>query len=153
MGRHQVMGWGYEGRGLDELLQDAERWGVTAVVDVRLNPISRKRGLSKTALRTALEGQGVQYVHLPSLGNPKDNRAAFAETQTEAGRSARARFVDEVLSTPEADEALGFVEELQESGPVLLLCFEASERLCHRALVIDALQRRARADEERLALA
>lgn len=141
--RHSVMGWGYEGRSVDELVADARQWGVVAVVDVRLNPISRKRGLSKTALSAALNEAGVEYLHLRALGNPKDNRAGFAETTTTAGSVARQRFADEVLSTPGAAQALDLVEALRARGPVLLLCFEASERCCHRSLVLGALADRA----------
>ncbi|KZM78367.1 DUF488 family protein [Cellulosimicrobium sp. I38E] len=148
--RHGVMGWGYEGRSVDDLIADARRWGVVSVVDVRLNPISRKRGLSKTALSSALAAAGVEYVHLRALGNPKDNRAGFAETSTTEGREARGRFADEVLSTPEAREALEVIEALQARGTVLLLCFEAAERCCHRSLVLDALRARAPHDEREL---
>ncbi|PPJ18215.1 hypothetical protein C5E45_10195 [Nocardia nova] len=38
--------------------------GVATVVDVRLTPISRKPGLSKTKLSAALAEAGIRYVHL-----------------------------------------------------------------------------------------
>src|SRR5690606_38963018 len=46
---------GYEGREASELIDHLRSLDVSVVVDVRLNAISRKRGLSKTALREALE--------------------------------------------------------------------------------------------------
>ncbi|WP_435737177.1 DUF488 domain-containing protein [Cellulosimicrobium sp. PMB13] len=138
---------------MDELVSDARLGAVVAVVDVRLNPISRKRGFSKTALSTALTAGGVEYVHLRALGNPKDNRAGFAETTTSGGREARERFADEVLSTEGAREALETIEELQGRGSVMLLCFESEERCCHRSLVLEALRARADREQSELVLA
>ncbi|UKJ62871.1 DUF488 domain-containing protein [Cellulosimicrobium cellulans] len=148
--RHGVTGWGYEGRSVDELVEDALHQGVVTVVDVRLNPISRKRGLSKSALSATLAVAGVEYVHLRALGNPKDNRAGFAETSTAEGQHARHRFQAEVLATLDAQNALRTIEKLQCRGPVLLLCFEATEGCCHRALILDALRARAQHDDRQL---
>lgn len=135
-----VLGWGYEGKTVEDLLSDAKAWAVVTVVDVRLNPISRKRGFSKKGLTAELEANGIKYVHLPALGNPKDNRAGFAEVGTADGRAARERFASEVLETDEASVALATVAELSDAGTVLLLCFEAKESCCHRAQVLSALQ-------------
>lgn len=41
---------GYEGRSLDELVNELHEHRVTVLLDVRLNAISRKPGLSKTRL-------------------------------------------------------------------------------------------------------
>ncbi len=137
-----VMGWGYEGRTPADLIDDARAWGVSTVVDVRLTPLSRKAGFSKRALAAALGAAGVAYVHLPALGNPRDNRAGFADTVGEVGANARRRFVDEVIGQPPAQVALDEVAALSQSGRVILLCFEASEGTCHRQLVLDALRDR-----------
>lgn len=136
-----VMGWGYEGKSVEDLLSDAASWAVTTVVDVRLNPLSRKPGFSKRRLAAALAEQDINYVHLPELGNPKDNRAGFAEVGTDVGDAARARFNAEVLDSEGARAALRTVADLAAQGTVLLLCFEASERCCHRALLLSELRR------------
>ncbi|MDR1430587.1 MAG: DUF488 domain-containing protein, partial [Propionibacteriaceae bacterium] len=49
------------------------------LVDVRQTPISRKRGLSKTALGAALSEAGIDYIHLRELGNPRDNRDGYRQ--------------------------------------------------------------------------
>src|SRR5665647_729111 len=74
----RLYGWGYAGHSVDDLVAFAQTRGVHAVVDVRLNPVSRKRGFSKRLLAAALEDAGLAYVHLPALGNPRDNRDGFA---------------------------------------------------------------------------
>ena len=68
------MSVGYEGRSVDELVDALVEAGVSVLVDVRENAISRKRGLSKRLLAEKLEARGITYVHEPTLGNPRDNQ-------------------------------------------------------------------------------
>ncbi|UBU13075.1 DUF488 domain-containing protein [Nonomuraea gerenzanensis] len=75
--RSGVVGLGYEGRDLDDFVRDAVEMGLVSLVDVRLNPISRKPGFSRRRLSEALCEHGIGYVHAPQLGNPKWNRAGF----------------------------------------------------------------------------
>lgn len=140
--KNVIMGWGYEGRTVDELVSDCESWGSRLVVDVRLNPVSRRAGFSKRQLANRLAESQIEYLHSPALGNPRDNRAGFADTSGLDGAQARARFVDEVLSTSEADDALDAILKASQSGVVVLLCYEASERNCHRECVRQALAER-----------
>ena len=49
-----LVGVGYEGRTVEELIVQLHTLGVSRLVDVRLTPLSRKPGLSKTALGQAL---------------------------------------------------------------------------------------------------
>lgn len=126
---------GYEGRDVDELIAMLHSEGVTTLVDVRLTPISRKRGLSKSALRAALQEAGITYQHYRALGNPKDNREAFRH----GAPSAYQRF-EVVLGQPDAGEALKHVTELLDGERVALLCYERDHAQCHRSLVVDALR-------------
>ena len=125
---------GYEGRDVDSLIADLRALGVTVVADVRLNAVSRKLGFSKRSLRHHLEAAGIQYVHLPELGNPRDNRAAFRAGEC----GARDRYRD-LLRRPEAKAALDEITRIAQSGVVALLCYEADPEVCHRSLVIEAL--------------
>lgn len=134
-----ITGWGYEGRTIAELVDFTRAMGAECVVDVRLNPLSRKPGFSKRALAAALGEAGLQYLHLPELGNPKNNRAGFADAVGAAGRTARERYGTEVLSTDAAAAALDRLTDLGANGGAVLLCFEAETRHCHRAEVQRAL--------------
>jgi uncharacterized protein (DUF488 family) len=136
-----VIGIGYEGLDLEALVSRLRLRGVAAVVDVRLNPISRKPGLSKTALRERLISEGIYYEHLRALGNPRDNREGFGELEGAGAREAREKF-GELLETAAAQTAIDRVLELSEAGTVALLCFEQDETRCHRELVLSALRRR-----------
>lgn len=134
-----IIGVGYEGQTVDELVAGLQGWGVTVLVDVRLTPLSRKPGFSKKRLDATLGEAGIRYMHLPALGNPKDNRAGFADYDGDAGRAARARY-SEVLGGVDAQAAVAEVAVLAEETHVAILCFEASELHCHRKLVLDAVR-------------
>lgn len=133
-----LIGWGYEGQTIEDLLDTLQRWRIDALADVRLMPLSRKRGFSKTKLREAVEAAGVEYVHLRELGNPKDNRAGFALPGEERA-AARRRFRDDVLCESTAQEAVAALADRRDRGErVLVMCFEAEEACCHRHEVLAA---------------
>lgn len=134
----RLVGWGYEGKTIDDLIEAATLLQAHAVVDIRLNAISRKKGFSKSQLHEALEASGLRYVHLRSLGNPKNNRAGFAQPDTAEGKRAHSRYEREVLDTPAGEHALHELSDLARDGIVIVLCFESNNSQCHRHLVIEA---------------
>ncbi|MGW4367684.1 DUF488 domain-containing protein [Nocardia takedensis] len=125
---------GYEGKTVDDLVAELVAQHVRVLVDVRLTPLSRKPGLSKTKLAEALADRGIDYVHHRALGNPKDNREAFRAGEAES----RARYRD-LLDGAAASEALAQVSELLDGSVVALLCFEHDHAECHRDIVVDRL--------------
>lgn len=134
-----VIGVGYEGKDISTFLQELKAWKIDTVVDVRLNPLSRKKGFSKKALTEALADVGIRYRHLPALGNPKDNRAGFAEPGTPAAKSAGEKY----RAMLERDESIVSLKELADLAAgqrVAVLCFEASERCCHRFYVLEQVK-------------
>jgi uncharacterized protein (DUF488 family) len=128
---------GYEGITAEELIALLGEAHVEVLADVRLNPQSRKRGLSRRGLAAALEDVGIRYVHLPALGNPKDNRDGFRRGEPAAWDRYRAQF-----EAPPADDALDELTELAREHRVALLCFEHDHATCHRSLVAAELVRR-----------
>nr|WP_300142132.1 DUF488 domain-containing protein [Propionicimonas sp.] len=130
----QLVSVGYEGRSIDELVQVLLAEDVAVLVDVRLTPISRKPGLSKTALKNALRDAGIEYVHHRELGNPKWNRDGYR-----AGESTSLALYQRVLGSSEGRSALRHVTELFEGGTVALLCFERDHDHCHRHQVVKEL--------------
>ena len=141
-----LLGWGYEGRSVEDLVTDAHTWGVAVVVDVRLNAISRRKGFSKRALAERLAEAGIGYVHLRGLGNPRENRAGFANVDGPAGDHARAHYRSTVLESEPGREAL---RALAGYDSAIVLCFEAHERCCHRALVLEAVRAQQDSEEAR----
>ncbi|MFW0786181.1 DUF488 domain-containing protein [Gordonia sp. CPCC 206044] len=132
--RGTLVSVGYEGRSASDLITQLVAADVQVLVDVRLTPLSRKPGLSKTKLSAALDAVGIDYIHHRALGNPKDNRVGFRAGDPHSIDRYRA-----VLDGDAAGEALAHVVELLDDGAVALLCFEHDHSQCHRHLVVDRL--------------
>jgi transcriptional regulator with XRE-family HTH domain len=129
---------GYEGRDIDSFVASLLDSRIDVVADVRLTPISRKKGFSKTRLGEALGEAGIEYTHLRGLGNPKENRAPFWDGRLDVGRT---RFRD-VLRSEEAQADLGRLEEHAQQSRVAVLCFEKDESRCHRQVVLETVRER-----------
>lgn len=134
-----LIGLGYQGLDLDDLSDKLSKWGVSVLVDVRLNAVSRKPGFSKSRLSAHLEERGIRYVHMPALGNPKDNRAGYGGDADEI-ETSRARF-REVLEDDRAQEALRELVQLAVGTHVAVFCYEESELHCHRHEVLHEANR------------
>jgi len=129
-----LIGIGYEGRSVDGLIAELRAAGVSRLVDVRLTPISRKPGFSKSALAKALNAAGIAYEHRRELGNPKSNRAGFAGPP-EALAQARAAFAG-LLDEPDAAACLDGLAATGRIERVAVLCFEADGHRCHRQVIL-----------------
>jgi uncharacterized protein (DUF488 family) len=134
-----IVGVGYEGRAIGEFAEDLVKQGIDRLVDVRLTPISRKPGFSKSALREALAQVGVAYEHRAELGNPKSNRAGFGGDD-QARQVARDMFA-EVLRHHDAQAAISALAASSERERVAVLCFEADQGRCHRDVVLAEVAR------------
>lgn len=130
---HGIVSVGYEGRTIEGFVDELVRAGVKTVADVRLNAISRKAGFSKTRLRDALAAAGIEYRHMRSLGNAKENRSPFWDGRVEEGR----RVFGEALQAPEAESSLDELSALVRDQVVAVLCFESDVEKCHRKVIID----------------
>lgn len=124
---------GYERRERDELVDLLVDAGVEVLVDVRATPRSRKPGLSKRRLAQALEQAGIDYVHEPWLGVPREHREAFRAGDPETVAAYRRRL------TSDGSEAVARVAGLAAERDVALLCYERDEERCHRRLVAEAV--------------
>jgi len=122
---------GYEGRSSVDLIRSLDDQKVAYLVDIRLNPISRKPGLSKTALASACDTGGLHYIHLRDLGNPKDNRDGFPGPDNVAAHTFRA-----LTRRGPGRAAIAHIANLATHANVAILCFERDEANCHRSVVI-----------------
>jgi uncharacterized protein (DUF488 family) len=126
---------GYEGTTVGEFLAALKKAGVRRVIDVRALPLSRRPGFSKSALRAALEEEGIEYVHLKALGTP-----AAGRTAARAGRhSEMEKIYAGQLELPEAMAQSAQMLDLAAEMPSALLCMERDPAHCHRTLLIDAV--------------
>lgn len=124
---------GYERRTAENLVELLQANGVTVLIDVRLTPISRKKGLSKTALAAALQAADIEYVHARELGNPKENREPFRR----GSQRARDRYIAHIQNG--AAQAVQNVVAQARKQYVALLCYEREHNQCHRSCITDEI--------------
>jgi uncharacterized protein (DUF488 family) len=128
---------GYEGLTVGEFIERLVDAGVNAVVDVRLNPVSRKPGFSYRQLRDSLHAAGLDYIHERDLGNPPRNRAAFHDADHDAGRARMRSILTDV-----GGEALARLVDLASERRVAVLCLERDVARCHRSVVLQMVVER-----------
>jgi uncharacterized protein (DUF488 family) len=122
---------GYEGSSIDNFITTLQQAGVKVLIDVRDVPLSRKRGFSKTSLAAHLEANGISYVHLRGLGDPKPGREAARAGQYSLFR----RIFGHHMETETAQRDLEKAVELVKKHPSTLMCFEKEHCQCHRSIV------------------
>lgn len=126
---------GYEGADLSTFLATLEHCGIRQIIDIRDVPISRKKGFSKSALTQALADNGIAYVHLKGLGDPKAGREAARRGDFLAfNKIFRAHLKGEA-----AQVALKAAVTAAASLRSCLLCYERSHVHCHRTIVAAAI--------------
>lgn len=129
---------GYQGHSIASFVELLQAHGITAIIDVRERPFSRKPDFTKKRLAAHLEAAGISYVHLVELGTPKPIRDEVRRSKNYPA------FFAAVMPLIEAEElALQAVIARAEAETCALLCFEAQAEECHRLAVADALVRRA----------
>jgi uncharacterized protein (DUF488 family) len=124
---------GYERADLDDFIAILREAQIHLVLDIRENPVSRRRGYSKQALNQALAGAGVAYRHEKSLGTPRPIRE---QLQRDNDYAAFFRAFDRYLLTQ-----VPLLQSLAESleGNIALLCYERDPAQCHRSAVARVL--------------
>lgn len=140
---HTIRTAGYQGTRIEEFLEKLISTGISILVDVRRNPMSRKKGFSGTALKAALEEAGIGYIHIPELGIESHRRRNLRcrEDYLELLHWYRAE------ALPQRQEELKAIAELVEAGSsVVLLCFEKDPEVCHRRMVAEEVAAIAGAD-------
>ena len=130
---------GYEKRTIDEYLELLVANGVSLVVDVRKNPLSRKRGFSKKSMGLALDAVGIGYQHIPELGIESSLRRNLSAP--EDYRALFEHYEREIL--PVNESSLRTIEGLLDKfDRIALTCFELAPESCHRHCVAKTFEDR-----------
>lgn len=131
----QLLTIGYEGLDLDAFVAELRDAGAVTVIDVRASAWSRKPGFSKRALGDRLAREGIEYLHLPGLGNPKAGREAVQSGDQVEFLGVYLKH----LQSDAAQAALAQAIEVVTAGRTILLCLEHHPGRCHRMLVAAAI--------------
>ena len=128
---------GYQGAPLAVFIETLVEHGVSQVLDVREVAFSKNWCYSKSPLDRALAERGIRYLHLPSLGTPKELRRRL---EMSGAREAFLEGMREVLRA--RPQALGEAAALIQTTPSVLLCLEREAADCHRSVVAELLRAR-----------
>ena len=127
---------GYEGRALEDFLNQLLRSNADILCDIRKNALSRKYGFSKKTLCHACQGLGMRYEHKRELGIASALRRDL-KTQADYDRLF-IRYRKTVLAQQEA--SLEDIRAWLRNGHIVaLMCFEREARQCHRHCVAETL--------------
>ncbi len=132
----RVYTFGYEGLTLEAFIARLKAARVETVIDVRANPLSRKRGFSKRGLAGALENAGLTYRHAPAMGCPKPVRDRY---KRDGDWTAYTQGFLAHLAGQSAE--LARVVEIAKASSSCFICFEADFNRCHRTFVARAAMR------------
>ncbi len=127
---------GYEGLTIDSFLNMLIASNVSAIVDVRNNPVSMKYGFSKKSLERYVQNADLAYYHLPDLGIPSDLRQGL--NTPESYKRLFAKYAKDML--PKQKQAIQSVNDLlARHGRIALVCFESDAQFCHRHKITEYL--------------
>jgi uncharacterized protein (DUF488 family) len=134
--KRSIVTIGYEGATIQEFVAVLRRASIKRLIDVRAIPLSRKKGFSKNKLNDFLLAQGIEYVHLKGLGDPKAGR--------EAARAGKYALFEKIygkhIESDIAVEALETAAAIIREANACIMCFEAEHARCHRSIVADHLK-------------
>lgn len=125
---------GYEGRMIDDFLNLLMKSGITRLIDVRSNPISRKYGFHKTTLNRLCKYLEIDYQHIPGLGISSLKRST-SNSESEYDNL----FEDYRRELPSKKEDLQNIMKLLKTKPSVLVCMEANPQHCHRNILAQYL--------------
>jgi uncharacterized protein (DUF488 family) len=125
---------GYEGKTVDEFLNLLMESGISRLIDVRFNPISRRYGFHKSTLTRLCGFLGIDYQHLPELGIPGSERDDLGSESKYSSLFDNYR-----NSLASRENGLLNVTRLLKSDPSVLVCMEANPTFCHRNVLAQHL--------------
>lgn len=108
---------GYEGTQIDQLTKELVSKKILALIDVRKNAISRKKGFSKTRLSDEMQAAGIEYIHMPELGIPSSLRKELDVSRPQTYASLF-DYYDESILPEAADSVLRIMELAQKTNGV-----------------------------------
>jgi len=127
---------GYEGLTIEQYINKLIQADVKVLCDVRKNSFSMKYGFSKSQLKMACEGVGIQFLHLPEVGIVSDKRKEL-NTQRDYDflfEEYRATVLPNTLKQQEF-----ILDLINKHHRVAITCFEKDICQCHRKHLAEAI--------------
>lgn len=126
---------GYEGISIDAFFNYLLKRGISMIVDIRANPVSRKYGFSGSQFNKLCKKLNFAYRHIPTLGisgSARRNLRDLASYQRLLNRYEKAML-------PRRSAEIEDVGRLMRQQPSVLVCVEKNVRCCHRSRLAEAV--------------
>lgn len=131
-----VFSIGYEGKSIEQFIATLKDNKVQQLIDVRELAFSRKNGFAKSALKKALNNNGIIYKHFPELGSPSQIRHRLWQ---EGNYDLFFREYANALCREDSQIALVDLEGLAHVRRTVIMCFEHDVEKCHRRIIKERL--------------
>ena len=127
---------GYEGISLENYLNKLIKNNIKVLCDVRKNALSMKYGFSKSQLKNACNGVGIEYIHIPEVGIDSDQRQEL-KSQSDYDDLFDKYKIKNLQET--VDNQREILNLLKTNKRIALTCFEADVCQCHRKHLSEAI--------------
>lgn len=121
---------GYEGKSVDEFLNDLIKSKTEYLIDIRNNPWSMKYGYKKYQLEFFTDKINIKYKNMKELGIPSELRKDLED------KDDYKKLLEKYTNKLDFNmEQLNFLKELSKKHKIALMCFEKDPEICHRSVV------------------
>ncbi|WP_282787580.1 DUF488 family protein [Flavobacterium croceum] len=127
---------GYQGITLEAYLNKLIKNNIKVLCDVRKNALSMKYGFSKSQLKNACNGVGIEYIHIPEVGIDSEQRQ---ELKTQNDYDALFEEYKNLNLKKSIDSQTEILNLLKKNRRIALTCFEADICQCHRKHLSEAI--------------
>lgn len=127
---------GYEGITLESYLNKLIKNNIKVLCDVRKNALSMKYGFSKSQLKNACNGVGIDYIHIPEVGIDSEQRQEL-KSQNDYDFLFENYKIQNLKKT--IDSQTEILNLLKINKRIALTCFEADICQCHRKHLSEAI--------------
>lgn len=127
---------GYQGITLEAYLNKLIKNNIKVLCDVRKNALSMKYGFSKSQLKNACNGVGIEYIHIPEVGIDSEQRQ---ELKTQTDYDVLFEEYKNLNLKKSIDSQTEILNLLKKNRRIALTCFEADICQCHRKHLSEAI--------------
>ncbi len=127
---------GYQGITLEAYLNKLIKNNIKVLCDVRKNALSMKYGFSKSQLKNACNGVGIEYIHIPEVGIDSEQRQ---ELKTQTDYDILFEEYKNLNLKKSIDSQTEILNLLKKNRRIALTCFEADICQCHRKHLSEAI--------------
>lgn len=127
---------GYQGITLEAYLNKLIKNNIKVLCDVRKNALSMKYGFSKSQLKNACNGVGIEYIHIPEVGIDSEQRQ---ELKTQTDYDILFEEYKNLNLKKSINSQTEILNILKKNRRIALTCFEADICQCHRKHLSEAI--------------